>query len=567
MQDKTTQLILGDFRNFVYYLWHQLGLPDPTDVQYDISEYLQSGPRRRMVKAFRGVGKSWLTAAYVLWKLLRNHNERILVVSASKDRADAFSVFVRRLIEEVPLLQILKPRDDQRDSVVSFDVGPSEAHQSPSVKSAGITGQITGSRATIIVADDIETPRNSLTQTLRDRLSEAVKEFDAILLPGGEIVYLGTDQTQMSLYGQLPSRGYEVKIWPARVPDVGKLGAYGDSLAPFIRQMVDVKKPNEPTDPNRFDEHDLVEREASYGRSGFAMQFMLDPTMGDTYRYPLRCSDMVILDVSHDSVPTKVTYGSDPKHQGLDDLECLGLSGDRFFRPIFTSQEWEEPTSRVMFVDPSGRGVDETGVAVVYNWGNLVFLAEVDGYSDGFTPSVLEAIAEMAARHKVHLVLCEPNYGGGMFNQLLGPYLNSAGHPCTIEDSKWAKGPKEWRIADTLEPVLNQHNLVVARSVIDSDLKSMYSRLSEVGESAGMNYSFIYQLTRLSRERGALRHDDRLEAVAGAVNYFVESAGISSGNMADRLEEMRAERVLQEYEQLLALGGPTSSSSVFNAAR
>jgi len=159
-----------DFRNFLFLIWRHLNLPDPTPVQYDIARYLQHGPKRSIIEAFRGVGKSWITAAFVLWLLYCNPNERILVVSASKDRADSFSIFCKRLIEEVPFLTHLKPRDGQRDSNIAFDVGPSDPHQAPSVRSIGITGQITGGRATHIVADDVEVPKNSLTQTMRDRL-------------------------------------------------------------------------------------------------------------------------------------------------------------------------------------------------------------------------------------------------------------------------------------------------------------------------------------------------------------------------------------------------------------
>ena len=46
----------------------------------------------------------------------------------------------------------------------------------------------------------------------------------------------------------------------------------------------------EPTDPNRFSEFDLLEREANYGRSGFALQFMLDTRLSDAKRYPLKVS-------------------------------------------------------------------------------------------------------------------------------------------------------------------------------------------------------------------------------------------------------------------------------------
>ncbi|MDE3021842.1 MAG: phage terminase large subunit [Pseudomonadota bacterium] len=180
MDDNTKiKRIKSDFRIFLWLVWRHLDLPTPSDLQLDIAGYLQSGPKRRMVQAFRGIGKSWLTAAYVLWRLYVNPNERILVVSASKDRSEAFSVFVKRLIEEMPLLHHLRPDPDkgQRDSVLAFDVGPSAAHQAPSVRSVGITGQLTGGRATIIVADDVEVPKNSLTQTMRDRLAESVKEF------------------------------------------------------------------------------------------------------------------------------------------------------------------------------------------------------------------------------------------------------------------------------------------------------------------------------------------------------------------------------------------------------
>ena len=140
-----------DFRAFMWLLWQHLRLPPPTRRQLAIARYLQHGPRRRMVQAFRGIGKSWITAAFVLWRLYRNPQERILVVSANENKAIEFCTFVRRLIGEFELIQFLIPRKDQRDSVLAFDVGPSMASQAPSVRAAGIGGQITGGRATLII--------------------------------------------------------------------------------------------------------------------------------------------------------------------------------------------------------------------------------------------------------------------------------------------------------------------------------------------------------------------------------------------------------------------------------
>jgi hypothetical protein len=146
---------LQDFRVFLFVVWKFLGLPEPTPIQYDIAHYLQQiyrgqGPRRAIIEAFRGVGKSWITVSFVCWALYCNPQLKILVVSASKLHADNFTTFAMRLILEMPELEHLKPRDDQRNSKASFDVGPAKADHSPSVKSVGITGQLTGSRADII---------------------------------------------------------------------------------------------------------------------------------------------------------------------------------------------------------------------------------------------------------------------------------------------------------------------------------------------------------------------------------------------------------------------------------
>ena len=124
----------NDLRNFVYIVWQHLGLPQPTDLQYSICEYLQKDHRRIIIEGYRGIGKSFLTAAYTLWQLLLDPQKNILVVSASKSRADDFSTFCLRLINEMEILSHLRPSDDQRQSKVAFDVRPARAAQQPSEK-------------------------------------------------------------------------------------------------------------------------------------------------------------------------------------------------------------------------------------------------------------------------------------------------------------------------------------------------------------------------------------------------------------------------------------------------
>ena len=281
---------LSDFRKFLFVIWKHLNLPDPTPVQYDIAYNLQHGDKRMIIQAFRGVGKSWVTSAYVVWLLYMNPQLNILVVSASKSRSDDFTTFTLRLINEIEVLAHLRPKPDQRQSKISFDVAPAAASHAPSIKSVVISGQLASSREDVIVADDIEVPNNPITQGMRDKLSEAVKEFDAILKPDGRIIYLATPQNQKSLYNKLPDREYMVSIWPARHPNPEKLVGYGSKIPPLIGNAlaIDATIVGEPTDPNRFSNFDLLEREASYGRSGFALQFMLDTRLSDAERYPLK---------------------------------------------------------------------------------------------------------------------------------------------------------------------------------------------------------------------------------------------------------------------------------------
>lgn len=518
-----------DFRNFIYDLWEHLNLPAPTRCQYDIALYLHTGPRRRMVEGFRGVGKSFLTAGYVCWLLWKNPQHKIMVVSASKERADAFSVFVKQIIETFEPLSHLRPRNGQRDSNLAFDVGPALPDQSPSVKSVGITGQLTGSRADTIIADDIEVPKNSMTIVQREKLAELVKEFDAVLKPGGEVIYLGTPQTEESIYNKLPERGYEIRIWPARYPrDAKHRATYTDRLAPMLASEYDADPALawKPTDPVRFDETDLLEREASYGRSGFMLQFMLDTTMADAERYPLKLSDLIIMDVDREVAPVRVVWAS-VKQNVLEHLQSVGFTGDRWNAPMHIAPDMEEYTGAIMVVDPSGRGGDETGYAVTKMLRGMVYLRRAGGLAGGYDDKTLEAIAHIARAEKVSEIVVEGNFGDGMFVSLLKPVLARV-YPCTVTEVKHSI-QKERRICDTLEPVMNQHRLVVDTAVVKADQAE-----------PNPHKQLFYQLTRITRDRGALKHDDRLDALAMAVAYWTEQlARDVEGEEERRMEELQ----------------------------
>ena len=524
---------LKDFRNFTYLVWSHLGLPEPTPIQYDIAHYLQSSPKRSIIEAFRGVGKSYITAAYVVHQLLLNPELKFMVVSASKARADDFSTFTQRIIVELPICQHLVARDGQRWSKIAFDVAPAKASGSPSVKSVGVTGQLTGSRADIIIADDVEVPNNSMTHMMREKLYETVKEFDAVLKPDGKIIYLGTPQNEMSLYNILLSRGYDMRIWTSRYPTLERAEkAYGGRLAPILYDRMQKEEKavyGLPTDPKRFDDEDLLERELSYGRSGFALQFMLDTSLSDGNKYPLKLSDLIIYSCDRDSAPEKMVYGI---MKPMLDIPNVGLAGDKFYAPEDTIGRLDYQGS-VLAIDPSGRGSDETAYAVVKMLNGYLYVVDAGGVAGGYSDSTLQHLTDLAKLNKVNMVLVESNFGDGMFTELLKPYLLKT-HPCTLEEVRHSK-QKESRIIDTLEPVMNQHRLVIDPKVIQKDYDSVQSMPPDVG----MKYMLTYQMTRITKVRGALAHDDRLDVLAMAVQYWVDQmAADADTEIRSRKEEL-----------------------------
>jgi hypothetical protein len=532
-----------DFKVFLHIVWDFLGLPEPTPVQLDMADYLQHGPRRRIIEGFRGVGKSYVTVAFVLWLLLRDPQHKVMVVSAGEERATAFSIFVKRLINEMEILQHLRPKAHHRTSNEAFDVGPSSAGGSPSVKSVGITGQLTGSRADTIIADDIEIPKNSETQNMRDKLAELIKEFDSVLKPGGNIVYLGTPQTEQSLYNRLPERGYDIRVWPAEVPDDTYYTRMRSKLAPYVHQMMEAGyKMGTSLDPKRFTDDDLAERKLSYGAAGFSLQFLLDTSLSDAERYPLKLKDLIIMPLDNEKGPVSVAWGPKPS-QMYHDLITPGMDGDAFYRPAYTDESaYSAYTGTIMFVDPAGRGADETTWAVAKMLNATVYLTKVVGTQGGYEDPVLRRIAQDAKDQGVNTILIEENFGQGMFEKLLQPHLVAVGHPCAIEPVRNNR-QKELRIIDTLEPIMNQHRLVVGEDVVRDDDTQVTGYTSE----KATQYRLFYQMTRITRDKGALAHDDRLDAVAGAVSYWVDALAQDSKKAAQKAKDKLMEKELKDF--------------------
>jgi hypothetical protein len=239
----------------------------------------------------------------------------------------------------------LRARDGQRDSNVSFDVGPADAAHAPSVKSLGITSQLAGSRADIIIPDDIEVPNNSATQDAR----QALERREGIR---------GAPHAEADLADHLPRHAADGDVRLQHDGQRARLHADGVARPlPEPRAAREVRRPprgrsspsvstrtrtrGHPTDPRRFPDFDLMEREMSYGRSGFALQFMLDTSLSDANRYPLKLSDLVVHGHRPDVGPVNLSWASSPELV-VNDVPCVGLNGDATTAPSGSRRTLQE---------------------------------------------------------------------------------------------------------------------------------------------------------------------------------------------------------------------------------
>lgn len=567
IDDEMELAIRADFRVFLTLVWRFLLSCDPSPDQLSMAHYCQHGPDRSVIMAFRGFSKSWIVGAFALWLLWCNPQLKVLIVSGAEARAVATTNWCLQLINTMPLLRRLRPKPNQRQSAKAFDVGPALPDQSPSFHAAGIGGQIVGFRGDFILPDDVETQTNSITVGGREKTREAVKEFDSVLKPGGVIKYLGTPHDADSLYSELERRGYEIRIWPAFFPTPEEVKLYKGRLHPYITHCLR-KNPalaGTPIQPGRFTPEDLAKRRLSLGRSEFALQFMLDTSLSDAGKYPLKFKDLMVMALDPKRGPDEVAWGTDKR---ITDLPLFGFGGDYFHEPSFTSPEFSPWSTTTGFLDPSGRGKDETGLTIVGELHGNIFVLVNRGFFGGSSPENLKAIAALCVRYNVEVLECEDNFGDGMFTQLLRPVVAAAwekevaerrrrGTPggsrpgtaragTAVENVKSSNQMhKERRILAVLEPVSQQHRLVFAREVIEADERSLASIDGEDNKRA---YSLLYQYAHLTRDKDSLAHDDRLESLAGAVARYAEIIGVDQKIMARRAQE---DRTAEELARLL----------------
>ena len=531
--------MVNSFNIFSEYMFLRMGFKEPTYVQSMIIQFLGTkSDNDKMIQGLRGIGKSMISQLYVLWRLLRDNDEHILVRSASGKRSRNYTTFLLNLIKQTPILQHLSPRNNQRKSTELFDVNGAKASDSPSVLSAGISANVTGLRATLEILDDVESPTNSGTPDTRQTLKEQIDENINLLVESeditGEVIVLGTFQSSDSVYvPMIQSGGYDVFIVPAEYPEINDW--YSDKLAPFIRQAIldDPSIIGTAVD-TRFNEEVLKKRRLKLGRSTYELHYMLNPLLQDDLKFPLKLKDLIVDDIDDVDNPVRYIYSSEEKMRGL---KHRGFPSD-----YFTGASWKSP-DRLPFdfttlaIDPSGRGADETGYCITSIMGGKIFLRDFGGMKGGYEDDTLLALCALAMKYKVNKVKIESNFGDGAFSKMMSTKLIELGYNVEIEDVR-AVGQKEVRIVTTLEPLMNQHRIIISKRALEKDF-----------EDKSGSYSFTYQLTHITKNRGSLIHDDIVDVVELGVRDMVEFLARGDTISVERFKEKEQERINKLFEE------------------
>jgi len=496
---------------FYTYAFAQLNLPRPTKAQYEMALFLMKKENpHRMIMAMRGLSKSLTSQIYVVWRLLNDPDEHILIMSAGKTRAGNYSQFVQKLIRILPITKPLSPRHNiERTSGESFDVAGATISDSPSVYAVGAATQVTGFRASLIIYDDIETAQTVESAVKTEAIDTYAMEAQNLLMSGkDESITLCTPHSMSSMYIKwIDEKGFVPFLIPALYPENDS--AFFGGLAPYIKERVANNPEYIGTAVDERLDHDfLMSKKMRIGKSKFKLQYGLDVSDSDELRYPLKLSDFIVANVDDEYAPLKTAYSSMPEN--ILYQKHNGFAKDKLYKPLHTSKEMGEYDFKILSVDTAGRGKDEIGISIIYHLNSKLFIKKIMGLNGGYDDEVMNTIADLCAMHGINTCVVEDNFGDGMFTKMLEPFIKRASPLTEVEGIK-VSGQKEVRIIEALEPILNQHRLVIDHEIFEYDLGA-----------SKRDFSFTHQLSHITRERESLKHDDRLDSLANGVTYMME---------------------------------------------
>lgn len=424
-----------NFPQFVWFWNRSQGQATPA-LHLEIAKWLgerwEDGDRRLLLLCFRSAGKSTLIGMFCVWLLLNQPNLRILVLSAECDLAKKMVRNVKNIIEHHPLTPSLIPSKIHQWASDQFTVRRSLTLRDPSLLARGISSNITGSRADIIISDDVEVPNTCRTTIKREDLRERLHEINYVLVPGGLQLFAGTPHSLHSIYTDQPSDGEE------RV--------FLDGFTKLIIPLLNEK--SESQWPERFPPNKINELREQTGPIKFQSQMMLEPIGDDDLR----------LDPDR-----LLSYEDEIQLRQGNNQSTLTIAGKR----MVSVAAWWDPS----FGSPTSG--DASVVAAVFvdedgeYWLHSIRYLEHDPAKRSEVDEATQLcrqVADFIASLWLSSITVETNGLGRFLPSILQREVNAAGLSCSIlEHTSYSN--KDQRILNAFDPVIAAGALHVHTSV------------------------------------------------------------------------------------------------------
>lgn len=414
------------FRQFVW-LWNRCQGQKTPALHLEIAAWLnqrwEQGDRRLALLVFRNAGKSTLVGIFCAWLLLHAPDLRILVLAAEHDLARKMVRNVKRIIERHPLTRTLVPQRADHWAADQFTVRRRLTQRDPSLLARGIAANITGSRADVVICDDVEVPNTCATPSRRAELRQRLHEVEYILVPGGTQLYVGTPHSYHSIY-----------VDQAR-EEVGELAPF---LAGFQRLCIPVLDPSGRSRwPERFSSDQLEEIRRQTGPAKFESQMLLRP----------RSIDEVRLDPDR-----LIRYDAALVYREGNGEATLSVDGRRM---VSASGWWDPAYGAPGSGDASVVAavfVDDVGGYWLHGMRYLTHDPTLVGEVDEAT-QLCRQVARFAEEHFLPSMTLETNGLGRFLPALLRRALDHRGYACPVVEHVSHRS-KDQRILDAFDALL-----------------------------------------------------------------------------------------------------------------
>ncbi len=490
MQDNSFQVFL--------VIWNNLQHQTTPAVHLKICAWLEkswhSGDTRLLLMAFRSCGKSTLVGLFCAWLLWRQADLRILVLAADLNLARKMVRNVKRIIEKHPLTKHLKPAQADQWGAEKFTVRRKKELRDPSMLAKGITTNLTGTRADLIICDDVEVPNTCDTPEKREELRERLLELDYILVPGGTQLYAGTPHSWYTIYAEDPRR------------EIGEERAFLEVFKRLVIPVLDAQ--GKSAWPERYTLEGLEAVRRKTGPNHFTSQMLCQPV--NIANGHLDPADLQLYDA-------EIEYSEAAQQPVLTLAGRRMVSASAWWDPAFGREGGDRSILAIIFADGEGQ-----------YWLHHVAQIKISALDpDAAAIQQCRQVAQIADRFHLPGIALETNGLGKFLPGLLQQELGKAGLVCRVREVT-SRRPKALRILEAFDAPLAARVLHVHRSVLVSPFMTELQEWRP-GKTGG--------------------HDDALDAVAGALSLEPVRLGRVHGTKRQKWGgRSRTETATTEFE-------------------